>query len=424
MLWPMTKRLLWVALVAALTSCAPGQPQNEVNDAPATREVTARPPVGSRIQQQEVFDDLWTTIDRNYVYDDFNGVDWHAARETYQRRIDAGLTDEAFWAAMQEMVSLLQDQHTEYLSPSQTEERNLLHGGELGFVGIGLFFHPLPEKGYAVVLIPFAGGPAEQAGIAAHDRLLAVEGVPFCCDDQGLARVDRVLGPPGTDVTLMVQTPGEERRDLTITRAAVQVDFPVLSRRLAGDIGYILVPSFQTADVAEKTEDAWRELTSSGPLNGLILDLRASRGGLGTELSGILALFVEGEMGRFTSRKETRPLRIRGQDVAGSRSVPLVVLVGEITESFAEVMAGVLQEAGRAALVGMRTAGNIEATHRHDFADGSSAWIAQEVFIPPSGTNWEGRGVAPDIEIDQDWDEFATEEGDLALGQALTLLDQ
>lgn len=365
---------------------------------------------------------MWQIIDQNCVYEDFNGVDWEAIRLIYQEKLDAGLTDEAFWTAMSEMVSLLGDDHSRFLTPAETAERDQLHSGEFNFVGVGIYFHAMPEKGYGVVLFPFAGGPADQAGIRAHDRLIAVDGVPFCCDQNDEPRVDLVLGPEGTEVILTVQTPGGPPREETIVRAPVQADFPVISRRLENDIGYILVPLFEAEDVAEKTQAAWLELTEAGALNGLVLDLRTSRGGRGSELEGILALFVDGEMGNFLSRKETRPLRIRGRDVAGSQSVPLVILVGGITESFAEVMAGVMQEAGRAVLVGSATAGNVEAVWGHDFADGSGAWIAQETFVPPSGANWEQTGVIPDVEIVLGWDEFAGQEADLVLNRALELL--
>jgi carboxyl-terminal processing protease len=391
------RRLLWIVLVAVLGAC------------------TQNP-------HQDVFDDLWGMIHEKYVYTDFNGVDWEAAKATYQSKINTGLTNEAFWDAMSEMVSLLGDDHTLYLSPAETEDQDRLRGGELNYVGIGLFFHALPEKGYAVVLSPFPGGPAEQVGIAVHDRLLMVDGVPFCCDEKGTARVDLVLGLEGTEVSLTIQTPGEAPRDLTVTRAAVQVDIAVLSRRLEGNIGYLLIPTFQVDDIAEKTEAGWRELTASGPLDGLVLDLRTSRGGLESELTGILALFVDGDMGVFLSRDGTRPLTIQGRDVAGSQSVTLAALVSGITESFAEVMAGVLQETGRAFLVGSQTAGNVEAVHRHDFSDGSSAWIAQETFLPPSGINWERSGVLPDVENILGWDEFTTDSEDLVLRQALVLL--
>jgi carboxyl-terminal processing protease len=101
--------------------------------------------------------------------------------------------------------------------------------------------------------------------------------------------------------------------------------------------------------------------------------------------------------------------------------VPLVILVGSDTVSFAEVFSGVLQEAGRAHIVGRTTDGNVETLHGYDFEDGSQAWIAQETFRPPSGTDWEETGIVPEVEIPLDWDEF-TAEDDAQLEAALKLL--
>ena len=112
---------------------------------------------------------------------------------------------------------------------------------------------------------------------------------------------------------------------------------------------------------------------------------------------------------------------MKGADVGGSQRVPLVILVGRETASFAEVFSGVLREVGRARIVGRTTPGNIETTWGYDFEDGSRAWIAQETFRPPSGTNWEEAGIVPDVEIPLDWDEFTVED-DPQLNAALDLL--
>jgi C-terminal processing protease CtpA/Prc len=107
--------------------------------------------------------------------------------------------------------------------------------------------------------------------------------------------------------------------------------------------------------------------------------------------------------------------------VAHSQSIPLVILIGEETNSYAEVFSGILQANGRATLIGQTSRGNVETTHRYDFADGSRAHIAAETFIPAYApdANWEETGIIPDIEIEQAWYEFATPEEDLALTAAI-----
>jgi len=100
---------------------------------------------------------------------------------------------------------------------------------------------------------------------------------------------------------------------------------------------------------------------------------------------------------------------------------PLVILVDRGSQSYTEVFTAVLQAAGRARVVGVRTAGNTETIYPHDFDDKSRLWLAQEGFKLPSGVNLEGRGVNPDIKIDVDWTAFS-EATDPQVLEALRLL--
>jgi C-terminal processing protease CtpA/Prc len=103
--------------------------------------------------------------------------------------------------------------------------------------------------------------------------------------------------------------------------------------------------------------------------------------------------------------------------------VPLVVLVGGDTVSYAEIFSGVLRAAGRARLVGERTRGNVEQLHRYEFEDGSRAWIASATFEPPgeSAGAWEARGLVPDLVVPARWELF-TEATDPGLAKAVELL--
>jgi carboxyl-terminal processing protease len=368
-----------------------------------------------------IFIELWTIVRDDYLYPDTNGADWEAIGETYRTRIEAGLSDEEFWLLMDEMLLELNDDHSYFLSPAEVAEQEKMEAGELDYGGLGLVAFPLPEKEYAVILQVLPDGPVGRAGLRAHERILDVDGESVCCDERGLDTLERMRGPEGTTVTLRVQAPGEPPRTVTAIRARIQGSFPLEVRRLEGDVGYILIPDLWNTALIEEMRQALEELSAEGELRGLILDMRINGGGTGTVLRGLLAFFADGELGRFVSRKGSQPLRVEGEDVGGSQSVPLVILVGRQTVSFAEVFSGALQEAGRAHIVGCTTDGNVETLHGHDFEDGSQAWIAQETFRPPSGTDWEETGIVPDVEIPLDWDEFTTED-DPQLEAALELL--
>ena len=107
--------------------------------------------------------------------------------------------------------------------------------------------------------------------------------------------------------------------------------------------------------------------------------------------------------------------------MANSQNIPLVILIGPQSNSYAELFSGILQANGRATLIGQTSRGNVETTHRHDFTDGSRAHIADETFIPADApdANWEETGIIPDSEVIQAWHEFATPEEDLTLIAAI-----
>lgn len=143
-------------------------------------------------------------------------------------------------------------------------------------------------------------------------------------------------------------------------------------------------------------------------LDGLILDNRQNSGGADTVAKGVLALFTSGRLGYFTNRhQERRWFEVRGKNVSGSASLPLVVLIGPDTVSFGEIISGILQDQQRATLIGTPTEGNIELLWSYDFSDGSRAWIAHERFVPINHPeqDWEQTGIQPDLLAFSNWDE-------------------
>ena len=387
-----------------------------------SEETTAcREPCRTELQLR-VFTRLWENVRDIYIYPDFNGLDWDDVHQRYRAQIEAGIDDPTFYQAMWEMIEELGDEHSTFSSPEEVaaEEQDLR--GYLDYVGIGIYVVTLVDKGYAVLLQVFPDSPAEQAGMLAHDRILAVEGQPSV-DEQGNDQLDLLLGPVGSDVQITVQTPGQEPRELVTARARIQSQLQVDARRLAGtDVGYILIPTFWDETVAGRVRQALQDLMAQGELAGLILDMRINDGGIDTAMKDTLALFTRGEQGSFVSHDAERPLIIRADPVGNSQELPLAVLVGRDTVSFGEIFSGILQESGRALLVGRTTDGNVETLWNVDLQDGSRAWIAAETFVPPSGADWEESGIIPDIEIPLDWDEFTLQDDpqlQAALGRLL-----
>ncbi len=374
-----------------------------------------------------IFQDLWQAIYDDYLYPDFNGQDWNAVYDEYHSRIATGLTDANFYAAMEELVQGLGDQHSIFLSPNQAQEEEEEFKGNNNFVGIGILTTAIPERERIVVILTFPGSPAEQAGLQSHDSILAADGIPIL--DEGGFRRELLLGPAGTDITLTVQSPGQEPRQVMITRGEVSGPMPVPYSRLATgggkQIGYILIPTFADDTIDEQIGDALQQLMSDSALDGLILDNRHNSGGADTVARGVLSYFTSGRVGYFVDRNQyRRPLRVRGDRIYLPNSTPLVVLVGADTVSFGEIFSGILQDTGRAYLIGEQTDGNIELLWSYDFEDGSRAWLARETFRPINHPeqDWELSGIIPDLVLSSNWDEV-TIETDPLIQAALDYMD-
>jgi C-terminal processing protease CtpA/Prc len=136
-----------------------------------------------------------------------------------------------------------------------------------------------------------------------------------------------------------------------------------------------------------------------------------------------MSLFVSGLIGEYASREDTRQLSIEADPIHNSATVPLAVLIGEQTESYGEIMSGILGSRDRTVLIGSTTTGNVETLHGFSLPGGSKLWIAAEVFrlLADPDADWERDGISPDIEIPADWEDF-TFETDPALDAALTAL--
>ncbi len=199
--------------------------------------------------------------------------------------------------------------------------------------------------------------------------ILQVDGGPIFDETTGDSRT---LGPAGTDVTVTVQRPGQAPKDITITRGQVTGNIPIDYCLVPGTrIGYIYFPSFDDETIDNQTRAALEALTADGPLDGLILDNRLNGGGSDTVADPIMGFFAAGVQGDFVSREASETLDIQPEDIGGSQTVPLVILVDIGTASYGEISSGVLRVAGRATIVGQTTYGNVERLWGYDFDDGS-----------------------------------------------------
>ena len=352
-------------------------------------------------------------------------MDWPSVKPDTEARIKSGLTDEQFYLLMQDLVRNLNDNHSSFLSPKQAEDEDREYQGTQQYVGIGVVLESNHDQKYLYVLQVYPDSPAALAGIQPHDHILSINGQASINDD-GI-RQDKLLeGTEKSSVTLVIRTPTQEPRTITLARSSVSSQNLVETRLLSArkKIGYIGIPTFFEEDMNQRVRNGLKTLMRNGKLDGLVVDLRVNGGGSYPILTSHLGFFSRGLMGRLVDRNGTRStINISPERIGNSQTVPLIILVGPSTASYAEVFAGALQAKGRAKLIGQNSAGNIETLRAHSFEDGSLAWLAEETFKLPNGGSWEGIGLQPDTMIDANWDEF-TPKTDPVIAAAVEALDK
>lgn len=374
-------------------------PRPTVTPVPITPTPTLAPL--SAAQRQEVFSAFWELVRDRYVYADYHGLDWDAIRTEYEPKVAAASDPQQFYALLEELVDRLNDDHSRFDSPQEVAREDRLFSGELTYGGIGVMIHDHQDGGYITRVAK--GGPADQAGLRAGDLILAIDGVRFT-DEQAFGAegpAGAVRGPQGTDVTLTVRSADRSEREVTLTRRVIPSDaFPAVEgQTLPGTrIGLLLLTTFYQDDLDGKIRAELDRLAEDGPLEGLIIDVRGNGGGRVDLMLNTVGMFVDGGViGTSNGRDGSYKWRVpKGQTLPAYAGVPLVVLIDADTVSAAEMFAGGMQALRRARIVGVPSAGNVEALTPHDLPDGSQLVLAESAFRLPDGTLVEGRGIQPD----------------------------
>jgi len=320
--------------------------------------------------------EAWNTIERVYV--DRKAID----------------PQHITYGAIGGMVDSLGDTgHSRFLTPQMLkQERNLTRGR---FEGIGAEVQM--KNGQLVIVAPIDGSPAQQAGLKPGDIILKVDnqevsGLPL---DQA---VERILGPAGTRVKLTVLNPKTTTtRDVTLIRASITVR----------SITWHLLPGTSVVDLRIATfsrgvtEDLRKALLTleKERMTGLILDLRNNPGGLLDEAVSAASQFLSA--GNVLLEKNAagkiHPVPIKSGGAA--TSLPLVVLINGGTSSGAEIVAGALQDAHRAKLVGEKTFGTGTVLQTFSLSDGSALMLAIEEWLTPDGHVIWHHGITPDVVV-------------------------
>jgi C-terminal peptidase prc len=344
-----------------------------------------------------LFLQIWQLVSERYVDEDYGGLDWQAVRHEYTEKVAGATDDEEFYDLMAEMIGLLGDDHSSFVPPrlaalAETDEERLQIPG-----GIGVKL--IEQDGQLVMARVWPGNPAYEAGLRPGDRILAVEATPTDRFSSVEEVVLAIVGEAGTSVTLTILSPDGAERDVTLTRAVVELAPALVSGQMieGTQVGLLMLDGFSPPTPGLVCE-ALRELAGGQTLEGLIVDVRGNSGGWTDAMLDTLALFINGgSTGRHVGRDEAFDLLIpTGAVMPELEGVPIVVLTGPYTESTAEVFAAGMQLHQRATLVGLPTAGDIEFVALHPLSDGSELDLTEGVYELPDGTRIEGHGLQPD----------------------------
>ncbi len=298
--------------------------------------------------------------------------------------------------AVRGAIAVLDDPYTIFVEPiARSQERDNFRGN---FGGIGATVEQ-SEAG-DIILRPVPGNPAEAAGLLDGDILIAVDGEPILPEMTVEDVVLLIRGEEGTEVVLTVNHPGEPSPvDISIIREVILL--PSVSYRVLEEdstIGYIRLSRF-SGESAGEIEEAIQELKSQG-VDKLILDLRHNPGGLLTAAVDVSDQFLdEGPVVYQISKTDKEKIfEASRETIAGE--MPLVVLTDGATASAAEIVAGALQDRGRATLVGLQTFGKGSVQLVHDLSDGSSIRVTSARWLTPSRHQLDQQGLEPDVAVE------------------------
>nr|HRJ44950.1 S41 family peptidase [Caldilineaceae bacterium] len=280
------------------------------------------------------------------------------------------------------------------------------------------------EDRNAVRLIePFENQPAWNAGLRRNDLVIAIDGEPVSEMADLNEAISKIKGPKGSSVVLTVERPSRnETFDVTVVRDVIQI--PIVFTDTYGqdkDIAYIRLSRFSD-DASRRVRDAIDEATKQN-LRGLVFDLRGNPGGLLREAVRVSSLFLQDErvlIERFSDGKE------QFYDTEGRAAInvklPIVLLVNEGSASASEIVAGALQDTGRAVLIGTTTFGKGSVQLPHTLSDGSMMRVTIARWYTPADRSIDGTGLDPDIEVEISDEQIEADE-DPQLDRAIELLE-
>ena len=322
-------------------------------------------------EELRTFSEVLTQVQKNYV------------DETKVKDLVQG--------AIRGMLATL-DPHSAYMTAEMYKEMQVETKGEFGGVGIQIGV----KDNRLTVIAPIDGTPAQRAGIKAGDYIAKVNDEPTK-DLSLMDAVQKMRGPKGTKVTLTIQREGTPDPILfTLVRDTIKIES--VKSKVLDNIGYVKLTQFQEAtgrDLAKVLKQFKEQKIQS-----TILDLRNNPGGLLTAAVEVSEQFLpNGKLVVYTKGRESKKDEWFAKGKDQLEDSPMIVLVNEGSASASEIVAGALQDYGRAVVVGTTSFGKGSVQTILPLGDGSGLRLTTAKYYTPKGRSIQSTGITPDIVV-------------------------
>lgn len=296
-------------------------------------------------------------------------------------------------AAINGMLTSL-DPHSGYLPDDNFKKMQVQTTGRFGGLGIEVTM----ENGFVKVVSPIDDTPAAKAGLQPEDLIVTVDDISLV----GLTlaeAVEKLRGPVGSEIRIMVQRAQDEPFEVTIIRDEIKIKS--VRSRLYDTIGYVRITTFseQTTPGLMNAIDDLRTETN-GNLSGIVLDLRNNPGGLLNEAIKVSDAFLEkGEIVSTRGRNDNDIQQAYARPGDIIRGLPIVILINSGSASASEIVAGALKDHRRAILMGTRSFGKGSVQTIVPLPGHGAMRLTTARYFTPSGVSIQSRGIEPDIEV-------------------------
>ncbi|SFH84578.1 carboxyl-terminal processing protease [Pseudobutyrivibrio sp. OR37] len=310
----------------------------------------------------------------------------------YYKDIDKQAMVDGIYAGL---VESLDDPYSAYYT--EEEYKDLMQTLTGNYAGIGALLQKDIKSGEVTITKVYANTPAEKVGLVAGDSIVSADG-NLAVDEDLDEFVQHIRGEEGTDVKLVIFRDGKEM-ELTCTRASIATP-TVEHQMLEGNVGYIAVSQF-TEHTYDDFVEAYKDLENQG-MKSVIFDMRNNGGGLVDSVVDMLDYLLPEGTVVYTMDKDGNREDYTSKG-SSYKSIPMTVLVNENTASAAEIFTGAIRDFKYGTIIGTNTFGKGIVQSTIPLSDGSAVKLTTQTYYTPSGECIHGKGIAPDIELEYEF---------------------